>query len=87
MELLARANQLREAARIAEIERRAEGQVVPGDFQGIVIGTWVKLNPDGTGRCKYKDKTYTTNPLGSTSIRANSKVELFYSDGVYYSNW
>jgi predicted transcriptional regulator len=85
--MIARANELREAARMVELERRGEDEVVRGDFAGIVIGSWVLLRDDGTGLCSYKDREYVTSPLGTKSIRKGEKVELFFSDGVYYSKW
>ena len=87
MDMIARANELREAARMVELERRGEDEVVRGDFAGIVIGSWVLLRDDGTGLCSYKDREYVTSPLGTKSIRKGEKVELFFSDGVYYSKW
>ena len=87
MDMIARANELREAARMVELERRGEDEVVRGDFAGIVIGSWVSLRDDGTGLCSYKDREYVTSPLGTKSIRKGEKVELFFSDGVYYSKW
>lgn len=87
MSMIARANELREAARIVELERRGDGEVVRGDFSGIVIGSWLKLKEDGTGLCYYKDREYVTRPLGVKSIRKGDKVELYFADGVYYSKW
>ena len=87
MDLIKEADDRREANRFVELERRQLGGDSMGDFSSTVLGFWVKLKDDGTGLCSYKDKTYTTRPLGRTSIRKGTPVELFFADGVYYSNW
>ena len=87
MDLIQAANERREANRFVELERRQAGGDDKGDCPGTVLGFWVKLKDNGTGLCSYKDKRYVTRPLGSTSIKKGTPVELFFSDGVYYSKW
>ena len=73
--------------RISVLTERAKNEPVSGDFDGTVIGTWVRLGKDGTGVVRYKDRNYVTRPLGFTVISVGAKVELTFADGVYTSKW
>lgn len=87
MDLIKEANDNREAARFVELERRQGGFTSTGDFEGTVQGYWISLQQDGTGLASYREKSYVTRPLGSKSIKKGTPVQLFFADGVYYSNW
>lgn len=58
-----------------------------GDFEGSVVGTWQRLNSKGLGVVVYGNKEYKTIPLGTRSITRGTKVQLNFTEGVYYSNW
>lgn len=74
--------------RLAELERRirvAKGPVA--DFEGSVTGYWVKLDQNAGGVVEYNGKRYVTKPIGWTSIRPGTPVELTAAGGIYYSKW
>lgn len=87
MDLLSSLQEISISERILQLERLDNGDVIPGDFEGSVKGSWVKLDSDGTGIVAYNDKQYKTKPLGLTSIPAGSDVELTHARGVYYSKY
>ena len=87
MDLINRANELRQASRLVEVERRQQEEAVRGDFEGIVVGHWARLQDDGTGVAIYKDKEYVTRPIGRKNIRKGDPVQLNYTNGIYFSNW
>jgi hypothetical protein len=78
---------INQADRLAELDRRSSGQLIVGDFDGSVTGVWVQLAENGAGIVSYRNKNYTTKPLGFTSIQAGKEVELSYANGIYYSKW
>ena len=78
---------LSNANRIEDLDRRERSQVVTGDFEGSVAGSWVRLDVNGAGIVSYNNKEYVTKRLGFTSIPAGTAVELSFGNGVYYSKW
>lgn len=76
-----------ETARIIELERRAQGSMPTGDFEGSVTGYWLKLDNVGIGLVEFKGKTYKTTPIGLLSIPKGTEVELTFAKGVYYSKF
>jgi len=78
---------LSDANRLVELEIRASGVSIPGDFAGNVTGSWVGLGESGEGIVTYNNKRYVTKPLGRASIPAGTEVELSFANGVYYSNF
>lgn len=87
MPLLNDVQQIQAADRIAEVERRAKGQEIKGDFEGSVSGSWVRLREDGAGVVSYNNKQYVTKPIGFTSLPAGQAVQLSHANGVYFSSW
>jgi len=87
MDLLQTLLETSQNQRLDEIERRQEGVVIAGDFEGNVTGYWVKLSESGAGIVSYKNKEYVTKPIGFTSIPSGVEVELSYANGVYYSKF
>lgn len=79
--------QLSNAERLIDLERRASNTTIQGDFTGSVTGYWVKLGERGEGIVSYNNKSYTTKPLGFVSIPAGTEVELSFANGVYYSKF
>lgn len=79
--------QTNQANRIVDLERLESKQLVFGDFEGSVTGRWVELDNSGAGVVSYKNKKYKTKPIGFTSLRANTPVQLTHADGIYYSQW
>lgn len=75
------------ANRVADLDRLDRKSVIQGDFEGSVTGTWERLAENGAGVVKYNGKSYTTKPIGFTSIQAGHEVELSFAKGVYYSKW
>ena len=75
------------AERFIQLERRDKKEIVKGDFEGSVKGTWVKLGDDGTGVVAFNDKEYNTKPIGLTSLTAGTEVELSFAKGIYYSKY
>ena len=75
------------AERLYKLEQLAKGIVIEGDFEGSVTGYWVKLDENGAGIVSYKNKQYTTKPIGFTSLPAGSEVELSHANGIYYSKF
>ena len=73
--------------RFLQLEYRDKKEVIRGDFEGSVKGSWVKLDNDGTGVVAYNDKNYRTKPIGLTSLTAGTEVELSFAKGVYYSKY
>ena len=73
--------------RFLDLERATSDVSIQGDFEGSVTGTWVRLNENGTGAVRYKQKIYTAKVLGLMSIPAGSKVELSHANGVYYATF
>lgn len=76
-----------QANRILDLENASSPVNVKGDFEGSVTGTWVRLDPDGTGIVSYRQKQYKSVVLGLVSLPAGTKVELSHADGVYYSSF
>jgi len=74
--------------RIVQLERNEEnsGQIL-GDFDGSVTGYWVRLDNSGAGIVSYRKKEYVTKPIGLTSLRRGSEVELSHANGIYYSKF
>ena len=68
------------------MEIRAEGATIPGDFEGSVVGYWVRLEQNGGGTVSY-NKQYLTKPIGITSLPAGTEVELSHANGVYFSKF
>lgn len=87
MALLDDVIQIQAADRVAEVERRSKNQVIQGDFEGSVSGSWVRLREDGAGVVSYNNKQYVTKPIGFTSLPAGQAVELSHANGVYFSSW
>lgn len=87
MELENKLKQMAEAERVYALELRGNGSLRQPDFEGVVYGSWKGFNTLGAGLVLYKGKTYKTKPLGFTSIPVDTRVQLSYSEGVYYSNW
>ena len=87
MTLLNSLIQASNAQRIAELEMRAEGYSIRGDFEGSVVGYWVKLEQNGGGTVSYNNKLYLTKPIGFTSLPAGAEVELSHANGVYFSKF
>ena len=73
------------AERIFQLERRAKGNVIEGDFEGNVTGYWVGLDSTGARLVSYNKKKYITKPIGFTSLPRGVEVELSHANGVYYS--
>ena len=79
---------LHQAKRLAELERREENMNnIQGDFDGNVVGKWVRLDESGAGVVKYNDKEYFTEPLGFTSLPNGTEVELSHANGKYFSKF
>lgn len=76
-----------EAERVADIERREEGHIVKGDFEGSVTGKWVRLAESGAGIVSYNSKEYVTDTIGFVSLPRGTSVELSFADGTYYSKY
>lgn len=76
-----------QANRVVDLDRRENEPIIRGDFKGTVIGSWVKLDDNGSGIVQYNKKEYTTRPVGFTSIPAGTPVILTHADGVYFSSW
>lgn len=87
MSLLNQLIQLSVSERLVQLERLQSRETIPGDFEGSVRAFWVKLSDDGTAIVSYNDKDYRTKPIGLTSIRAGTEVELTHAKGVYYSKY
>lgn len=87
MDLLQQLVQVSQAERLIQKERLDKKEVIRGDFEGSVKGTWVKLADDGTGIVSYNDKKYRTKPIGLTGVTAGTEVELSFAKGVYYSKY
>jgi len=75
------------ADRISLLERRVDQELIKGDFEGSVTGSWVKLREDGAGIVRYNGKEYVTKPLGFVSISKGASVLLSHANGVYFSSW
>lgn len=86
-ELLRRSREASDALRVVELERRENPDKYKADFEGRVIGRWIKIGPDGEGLVSYKGKTYTTVRVGKTSLFPGDTVQLYYADGFYFSIW
>lgn len=87
MAILETVVQIQAANRIADLENRESKELIKGDFEGSVTGTWVKLSASGAGIVKYNSKNYVTKPIGFTSISEGKPVLLSHANGVYYSQW
>tara|TARA_B100000035_G_scaffold182939_1_gene156206 strand:- start:1311 stop:1574 length:264 start_codon:yes stop_codon:yes gene_type:complete len=87
MDALSIALEVSNADRIIEVERRASDDVILGDFEGSVTGSWVRLDESGAGIVSYKGKEYKTKILGYASIPSGTKVELSYAKGLYYADF
>lgn len=87
MSLLNQLVSLSVSERLVQLERLENKEIIPGDFEGSVRASWVRLADDGTAVVSYNDKEYTTKPLGLTSIRVGTEVELTHAKGVYYSKY
>mgnify|MGYP000158392908 CR=1 FL=1 len=87
MSLLSDLQQLSASERIIQLEKLDSDETIPGDFEGSVPASWVKLAEDGTGVVSYNNKQYRTRPLGLTSIPVGANVELTHANGVYYSKY
>lgn len=87
MRLLDSLIQTSNAQRLAELELRTEGPSVKGDFEGSVVGYWVRLEQNGGGTVSYNNKEYLTKPIGFTSLPAGAEVELSHANGVYFSKF
>ena len=87
MTLLNSLIQVSNAQRIAELEMRDEGYSIKGDFDGSVVGYWVRLEQNGGGTVSYNNKHYLTKPIGFTSLPAGAEVELSHANGVYFSKF
>ena len=85
--LLGQLTSLAMAERVVALQDRAEEVKKKGDFEGSVSGNWKGIDTSGAGLVQYKGKTYKTKRLGFTSLFKNSKVQLSYIDGIYYSSW
>lgn len=85
--MLDRLKELSNSNRFFDLEDRANGVVLKGDFEGSVTAYWVKLGPKGEGIVSYNNKQYITNPIGFVSIPAGTEVELSYANGMYYSSF
>ena len=75
------------AERLIELDRRASGTAIQGDFDGSVTGHWVKLGQNGEGVVSYNNKEYKTKPIGFISIPKGTEVELSHANGMYYSKF
>jgi hypothetical protein len=75
------------AERMLQLERIEKGNVIEGDFEGSVTGHWIRLGTNGGGYVSYNKKTYTTKPIGFTSLPFGTEVELSHANGVYYSKF
>lgn len=73
--------------RLYELERREEGSVIEGDFEGNVTGYWQKLDNTGAGIILYNRKEYVAKPIGFTSLPKGTEVELSHANGVYYAKF
>ena len=78
---------LSDANRIEDLIRREQSNIITGDFEGSVGGSWVRLDETGAGIVNYNDKEYVTKRLGFTSLPAGASVELTFGNGIYYSKW
>jgi hypothetical protein len=76
-----------QANRVVDLERRETEPVIRGDFKGSVVGSWVKLDDNGSGVVQYNQKEYVTRPVGFTSIPSGTPVILTHADGVYFASW
>ena len=85
--MLDKLTQLSNSNRIIDLERRSEGNVLRGDFEGSVTAYWVRLGPKGEGIVSYNNKQYVTNSIGFVSIPAGTEVELSYANGMYYTSF
>lgn len=86
MSVLTDSQNLFEAERQVFLERPSNVNEV-GDIVGSAKATWVRLNDDGLGVVKYRNKRYKTIPLGARSIPRGTTVELSFAKGVYFSSW
>lgn len=88
MSLLDDVLELQETTRMMHLEDRLKGDLVKGDFEGIVTGQWVRIDDSsGAGIVLHNDTEYVTVMLGGSSLPKGARVELSYADGVYYSDW
>ena len=87
MDLLDSLLSISTAERLMQIEKREDGTLIQGDFEGNVTGYWVKLDKNGAGIVSYKRKQYVTKPIGFTSLPKGTEVELSHANGVYYSKF
>jgi hypothetical protein len=78
---------LNTSERLRQVQDRVENLKPRGDFEGSVTGTWVKLDQSGAGLVQYKNKIYSSIPIGFTSIPAGLRVKLAYAAGTYYSSF
>jgi len=87
MELLRSLKEISMTERMIQKERLDKKEIIRGDFEGSVKGTWVKLAEDGTGVVSYNDKQYRTKPIGLTGVTEGTEVELSFAKGIYYSKY
>lgn len=85
--MLDKLTQLSNSNRIFDLEKRSEGNVLKGDFEGSVTAYWVKLGSKGEGIVSYNNKQYVTNSIGFVSIPKGTEVELSYANGMYYTSF
>ncbi len=78
---------LSNAERVSDMERRDQDQIIPGDFEGSVVGYWVRFEDNGGGTVSFNNKTYLTKPIGIPSIPPGTEVELSHANGVYFSKF
>lgn len=79
--------QISNAERLADVERREQDVIIPGDFEGSVTGKWVRFEENGGGTVSYNNKDYLTKPIGIPSIPPGTEVELSHANGVYFSKF
>lgn len=87
MNLLNSLISISDSQRLAELEMRQEGYSIRGDFEGSVVGYWVRLEENGGGTVSYNNKHYLTKPIGFTSLPAGTEVELSHANGLYFSKF
>ena len=74
--------------RVLQLEERARNRKgIPGDWEGIKVGTYKKRNDDGTITVTVEGKDYIAKKRAHTSIPKGTIVNVTASGGRYYASW
>ena len=74
--------------RILQLEERARNRKgIPGDWEGVKVGSFQKVNDDGTITVRVEGKDYISIKRAWTSIPKGTIVNVTASGGKYYSSW